>query len=359
MKQPDPLSRILTLVALAVFVAFLFWADKNLDPYKSRVLAMWGIYAILVVAFNLIYGYTGQFSLATAGLAAIGAYTVAVLTLEPAVKQAMFLFAPPIWPISVVQWPFLPALILGGLLATGVGFLIGGPALRLHGDYLLIVTFGFSEIIRLLLVNMPTVVNGAMGLKGIPNHINLLWIWGIVIAVVFVTRRLVTSSYGRALKSVRDDEVAAEAVGIRLFYHKMLAFLISAFFVGIAGGLLCNLLGTIDPNTFKPALTYAVITMAVLGGVESLTGALLAAGIYTLMSELLRSVESPMTILGNNLPGLPGLRQLAFAAMLLVLILFYRRGLLGDREFSWRWLLGKLHLRRSRRADAGLEGGSS
>ncbi|HEX9115767.1 MAG TPA: branched-chain amino acid ABC transporter permease, partial [Anaerolineae bacterium] len=341
MQKPNPTYRILTLVALALFVGFLVWAEHGLDPFTVRILAMWGIYVIMIVTFNLIYGYTGQFSLAHAGLAAIGAYTVGVLTLNPAVRQAMYLLAKPIWPLDAIQVPFLPALLLGGVLAAIVGFLIGGPALRLHGDYLLIVTFGFSEIIRLLLVNMPMVVNGAMGLKGIPNNISLLWIWGIVVVTVFITKRLVDSSYGRALKCIRDDEVAAEAMGVGLFYHKMLAFVLSAFFVGIAGGLLSNLLGTIDPNTFRPYLTYAIITMAVLGGVESMTGSILAAGIYTIMSELLRTVEAPATILGWNFPGLPGLRQLAFAVMLLLLILFYRRGLLGTAEFSWRWLLGR------------------
>jgi branched-chain amino acid transport system permease protein len=299
----------------------------------------------MVAGFVLIYGVTGQFSLAHAGLAAIGAYTVSILTLPPDAKQMSFLLAPPVWPVSVVEWPLLPALLLGGALAALVGFLIGAPALRLHGDYLLIVTFGFSEIIRMVLINLPMITNGAMGLKGIPYLSNLTWTAAAALAALFFTRRLVTSSYGRALQCIREDEIAAEAVGVNLFRHKTLAFVASSFFVGIAGGLLAEILGTVDPNTFRPSLTYAVVTMAILGGVRSLTGGVIAAGIYTVMSEVLRSVEAPRMIFGWEFEGLPGLRQLAFAVMLLLLILFARRGLLGGAEFSWEAFLSRFRRR--------------
>jgi branched-chain amino acid transport system permease protein len=330
---------ILTIVSLAALLLFSWFGQKFLDSYQIRLLNMWGIYIIMVVGFNLIYGFTGQFSLAHAGLGAIGAYTVALLTLSPEAKEISFFIAPPIWPISVMEWPFIPSLILGGFLAAFIGYLIGAPALRLHGDYLLIVTLGFSEVIRLILVNLPMVCNGAMGLKGIPDNTNLTVIVMLVIITVFVVKRLVDSSYGRALKCIREDDIAAEAMGVNLFKHKMLAFIISSFFVGIAGGLLSNILGTIDPTTFKPYLTYAVVTMAVLGGIESLTGGIIASGIYTLMSEMLRAVEAPRTIFNINIPGIPGLRMLVFAVMLLLLILFARSGIMGPREFSWDWLL--------------------
>jgi branched-chain amino acid transport system permease protein len=311
---------------------------------------MWGIYTILVISFDLIYGITGQFSLAHAGLAAIGAYTVSLLTMPADLKLMSFLLAPPAGMISQAQWPLLPALLLGGVLAAVVGFLIGAPALRLHGDYLLIVTFGFSEIIRLVLINLPSITNGAMGLKGVPYLSSLTWTSAATLVTVFVTSRLIKSSYGRALKCIREDEIAAEAVGINLFSHKTLAFVFSSFFVGIAGGLLAEILGTVDPNTFRPALTYAVMTMAILGGIRSLTGGVLAAGIYTVMSEVLRSVEAPRMIFGFDFAGLPGLRQLAFATMLLLLILFAQRGLLGDHEFSWDWLPAVIKRLRLKRA---------
>ncbi len=330
---------ILTLVAAALVIAAAFWAENTLDEFLIRLLNMWGIYVILVVSFNLVYGFTGQFSLAHAGLAAIGAYTVSLLTLSPEAKQMSYIFAPPIWPISVVQWPFLPSLLLGGVLAAVVGFLIAAPALRLHGDYLLIVTFGFSEIIRLVLVNIPTITNGAMGLKGIPYLSSLPTVTACAVITVLLTKRLIDSSYGRAFKCIREDEIAAEALGVNLFRHKTMSYVFSAFFAGIAGGLFAEILGTVDPNTFRPALTYAVVTMAVLGGVKSLTGGVMAAAIYTAMSEILRSVEAPRMIFNYSFAGLPGLRQLAFATMLLLLILFYRKGLMGDREFNWDWLI--------------------
>ena len=342
MENQKNIKRAMSLVAIIAFMLFTVWAEDHMDGFQVRLLHMWAIYAILVSSFNLIYGFTGQFSLAHAGLAAIGAYTVALLTLSPAAKQVSFMLAPPVWPISIVEWPFVPSLILAGLFTAVVGFVIGAPALRLHGDYLLITTFGFSEIIRLLLCNLPGVCNGAMGLKGIPKNTNLTWVWGLAVITLFITKRLVDSSYGRALRCIREDEIAVEAVGVSPFLHKIMAFILSSFYVGIAGGLLANLLGTVAPSTFKPDLTYAVITMAVLGGVQSLTGGVIAAGLYAIASELLRSIESPRFIFGFNYPGVPGLRALTFAVLLLLLILFYRRGLLGAAEFSWNAVFSRL-----------------
>jgi branched-chain amino acid transport system permease protein len=341
-------STILSLLAVAAVLALSFVAERRLDAFLIRLLNMWGIYIIMVTSFDLVYGASGQFSLAHAGLAAIGAYTVSLLTLPADAKQMSFLLAPPIPFIAEIRWPFLPALILGGLLAALIGFLIGSPALRLHGDYLLIVTFGFSEIIRLVLINLPMITNGAMGLKGVPYLSSLPWTTLAVIVTLFVIGRLINSSYGRALKCVREDEIAAEAVGVNLYRHKTLAFVVSSFFVGIAGGLFAEILGTVDPNTFRPALTYAIVTMAILGGIRSLSGGATAAGIYTAMSEILRSVEAPRLIFGYDFPGLPGLRQLIFALMLLLLILFARRGLMGSREFSWDWIFSWFKPRKSK-----------
>jgi len=338
MKNLPSRNSYLTVVLGAIILLVAYIAESSFDPYIVRILNMWAIYVTLVVSFVLVYGVTGQFTLAHAGLAAIGAYTVSLLTLPPDAKMVSFLLQTPHPLIADAQWPLLPALLLGGVLAALVGFTIGAPALRLHGDYLLIVTFGFSEIIRLVLINLPSFTNGAMGLKGVPYLSGLVWTVGGAMLTVILTNRLINSSYGRALKCVREDEIAAEAVGVNLYRHKTLAFVFSSFFVGIAGGLYAQVLGTVDPNTFRPALTYAVMTMAILGGIRSLTGGVLAAGIYTITSELLRSVEEPRMIFGYDFPGLPGLRQLAFSVMLLLLILFAQRGLMGGNEFSWDWL---------------------
>lgn len=359
MKNNKKLLKIIfTIIGIILLIVLSIFGQRLLDSYQLRLLNMWCIYIIMVVSFNLIFGFTGQFSLAHAGLAAIGAYTVALLTLSPETKQLSFFIQPPIWPISVIEWPFLPSLLIGGLLTAFIGFLIGAPALRLHGDYLLIATLGFSEVIRLLLVNLPMVCNGAMGLKGIPDNTNLTLILIVTMISVFVVKRLVDSSYGRAMKCIREDEIAAEAMGVNLFRHKMLSFVLSSFFVGIAGGLLSNILGTIDPTTFKPYLSYAVITMAVLGGTKSITGGIIASGIYTIMSELLRTVEEPNVLFNIEIPGIPGLRMLAFSVMLLLLILFAREGIMGSKEFNWNWIVSLFSRRKKETTELEKGGGS-
>ncbi len=342
MKAGLTRNALLTIAAIVVVLLIAAYLESVLGNYPVKVLKLWGINIILAASFILIYGYTGQFSLGHAGLAAIGAYTFSLCTLTPEAKQMMFILEPPVWPINVIHLPFLPSLFLAGILSAIVGFMIGGPALRLHGDYLLIATFGFSEIIRLVFANMPGVVNGAMGLKSIPTNSTLPLVWAIVVFSLFCIVRLVGSSYGRALKGIRDDEIAAEAVGVRLFYHKVMAFVISSFFVGIAGGLYAEFLMSIDPRAFTSLFTYGIITMVVLGGTGSITGSVLAAGVYTIMSELMRMVEDPMDILGFHKDGTPGARLMVFSMMLLFLILFYRRGLMGTKEFSWDGVLRRL-----------------
>lgn len=335
MKRRFDANLLLSVVAIVLFLLATWYVDTNAGAYPVKILKLWGINTILAASFILIYGYTGQFSLGHAGLAAVGAYSMALCTLTPAQKQMMFILEPPIWPISVLNLPFLPSLLIAGVITALVGFCIGAPALRLSGDYLLIVTFGFSEIIRLAFSNMPSVVNGAMGLKGLPTSSNLPIVWCIVVVTLFCMVRLIRSSYGRALKAIRDDEIAAEAMGVRLFYHKVMAFVVSSFFVGVAGALYAEFLMSVDPRAFTSTFTYGIITMVVLGGTGSITGSVLAAGIYTIMSEVLRVVEDPMVFMGIDKPGTPGARLMIFSIMLLLLILFYRRGLMGRNEFSW------------------------
>ena len=199
-------NTILTLVALVVVAGLLTLAQNFLNPYLLRILNLCAIFSIYAVTFNLVFGYTGQFSLGHAGFAAVGAYVAALLTLTPAQKISNFFLKPIVPLLANVEFPFLPALIVGGLLASLVGSLIAWPALRLRGDYLAIATLGFSEIIRILLVNMQPITNGALGLKGIPSFTNLFWSWGSLAVCLFVVKRLVDSSYGRAMRAVRDDE---------------------------------------------------------------------------------------------------------------------------------------------------------
>jgi branched-chain amino acid transport system permease protein len=332
-------NTILTIAAIAVFYGLLAIADSFLNTYWLRILNLCAVYTIFAVTFNLIYGYTGQFSLGHAGFAAIGAYVGALLTMSPAQKQANFFLQPIVPFLADLEVPFLPTLIIAGLVAAFIGSLIAWPALRLRGDYLAIATLGFSEIIRILLVNLQPLTNGAMGLKGIPEYTNLYWSWGAAIVTIFVVKRLIDSSYGRAMKAIRDDEVAAEALGVDLFRHKIMAFAVSAFFIGVAGALFSNLISTIDPKVFLFTLTYQIVGITVMGGMGSITGSAVAASLYTIFLELLRPIESQFNFGSLVVPGIPGMRMVIFSLLLLFVILFYRKGLFGQKEFSWDWLI--------------------
>lgn len=335
-------NTILTIAAIAVFYGLLAVADNFLNTYWLRILNLCAVYTIFAVTFNLIYGYTGQFSLGHAGFAAIGAYVGALLTMSPTQKQANFFLQPIVPFLADLEVPFLPTLIIAGVVAAFIGSLIAWPALRLRGDYLAIATLGFSEIIRIFLVNLQPLTNGAMGLKGIPEYTNLYWSWGAAIVTIFVVKRLIDSSYGRAMKAIRDDEVAAEALGVNLFKHKIMAFAVSAFFIGVAGALFSNLISTIDPKVFLFTLTYQIVGITVMGGMGSITGSAVAASLYTIFLELLRPIESQFNIGSVVVPGIPGMRMVIFSLLLLFVILFYRKGLFGQKEFSWDWLIGFL-----------------
>lgn len=331
-------NSLLTIISLIFVGVLLLMGESFLNPYYKRILNLCAIYSIFSVTFNLIFGYTGQFSLGHAGFGAIGAYVAALLTLSPAQKVVNFFLKPIISPLANLEIPFLFALIIGGFITALISMLIAWPALRLRGDYLAIATLGFSEIIRVLLVNMQSITNGALGLKGIPGYTNLFWSWGCLGVCIFVVKRLVDSSYGRALSAVRDDEVAAEALGVNLFKHKMMAFAVSSFFIGVSGGLMANLISTIDPKVFLFTLTYQIVGVTVMGGMGSLTGSVISACLYTVFLEALRPLESQFNIGSLRIPGIPGMRMVIFSFLLLLVILFYRKGLMGNKEFSWNGL---------------------
>lgn len=342
MMELKSINRIfLSIAAIAVVFAFLIWAQGNLDAYKVRILNLCAINIILTLSLNLTNGFTGLFSLGTAGFMAVGAYVSALLTMSPEVK-AMNFFMVPINPaLAHLNAPFIVALILAGLISALVGFLIGAPVLKLKGDYLAIATLGFGEIISVIFTNTQTITNGALGLKGIPQYTNLYWSWGTAIVVILGLITLLNSSYGRAFKAIREDEVAAQAMGVNLFYHKVLSFSLSAFIAGIGGALLANLISTIDPTMFRFFLTYQILLMVVLGGMGSITGSCISAFIMTVIMELLRVVESPMNLGFINIPGIPGMRMVVFAVILIVVVLFMRQGIMGEKEITWDMLLRK------------------
>lgn len=340
----------LTLGGLAVTAAAIWWGNANLSNYSLRILNLAGINAILAVSMNLIFGFTGLFSLGHAGFMAVGAYTCALLTLPLATKESIFLLAPLAWPFSVVTVSPALAVLLAGVAAGAMAYLTGVPVLRLRGDYLGIATLGLAEIIRVVANNIPAVTNGALGLKGIPSFAsNLWWTWGCVGVTVFVISRLVNSVYGRSLLAVREDEVAAEIMGVNRTYHKTLAYVVGSSFAGVGGALMGSLVTTIDPKTFGFTLTFNILIIVVAGGLGSITGSVITSVIYTVLLEALRPIEAGWGIGPLRVPEIPGLRMVVFSLVLLVIILFYQRGLFGGREFSWDGLLDWADRRRSRK----------
>ena len=315
-------AKLLLLAALGLSLLVSLGADR-INPYVLFVLCNIGIYIILAVSLNLINGYTGQFSLGHAGFMAVGAYTAAVITnlfgaLNPFVSGALF----------------LGALLAGGLLAAVAGLLVGLPTLRLKGDYLAIVTLGFGEIIRVVFQNMDR-VGGARGLSVMHAYTNFFWTFGMAAVTVYVVTALVHSTYGRGFIAVRDDEVAAEAMGINTTKYKVTAFVVGAFFAGIAGGLFAHSTLFLTPGGFNFMQSIAIVVMVILGGMGNTPGVILAAVLLTLLPEGLRWLAGI-----EHLPGIPRLhplgwigdtRMIIYSLLLIVLMLTRPQGL-----FTWR-----------------------
>jgi len=327
---------VIILALLVVMFVLVFCSEKFLDRYIVRILNLIAINVILALSMTLTNGFTGLFSLGAAGFMSIGAYTTALLTMSVEGKAMNFFMEPQVAFLASLHTPFIIALVIGGLLAAAIGFLVASPVLRLRGDYLAIATLGFGEIVCVVFVNLQKVTNGALGLKGIPTIANMYWTWGLAAFAVIFIAAFISSSYGRALKSIREDEVAAQAMGINIFRSKILAFTISAFFAGIGGGLTASLIATIDPNMFRFTLTFQVLLMIVLGGMKSITGSIVGATLVTVLLELLRAVESSVDLGFVIIPGVPGMRMLVFSGILIIVVIFLREGIVGERELSWR-----------------------
>jgi len=339
-KKPKIILTVLLFVLIAIT---LYFADGYLGSFQKRVLNLSAVYIILAVSLNLVLGFTGMFSLGHAGFMCIGAYTAAILTMSPSSKELIY-FMEPIHPfLAQIEWPIFPAILMAGIVAMLLGLLVGIPALRLRDDYLAIATLGFAEIIRIIITNTISITNGALGLKNIPS-IRSMWVyWSIAIITVIIIQRIINSSWGYAFKAIRDNEIAAEAMGIDIFKHKLISFSIGAFFAGIAGALMAFLITSIDPTMFRFTFTFQILLIVVLGGMGSLTGSVIAAVLITVLMEALRFVEQPMNLFGLiNIPGLPGMRMVIFSVGLLLIILYYRQGIMGTREFNWDWVLKKM-----------------
>lgn len=304
--------------------------------YYVEILSLTGISIILAVSLNLITGFTGQFSIGHAGFMAVGAYSSVFLTVyySQSLEQALTAIIGPAAAQAIV---FLVVIIFGALMAAAAGMLVGIPSLRLRGDYLAIVTLGFAEIIRIIILNIDR-VGGATGFRGavapwegrpiIPLYANFVWIGGFALITIVVVYNIVRSDIGRALISIREDELAAEAMGINTTRYKVLAFVISSAFAGIAGALFGNFRQFLHTNDFQFIRSIEIIIMIVLGGMGSITGSVLGAIVITVLPELLRL-----------LPGdLYSYRLVIYSALLIVIMLTRPQGVMGSREFGIPWL---------------------
>ncbi|MEL7601810.1 MAG: branched-chain amino acid ABC transporter permease [Bacillota bacterium] len=359
MKKSTKRICSLAVMAVALLALYLLQAHKNEYGMLISILQKSAILSIVAVSMNLLNGFTGLFSLGQAGFMSIGAYITAILMIpvknldgvyyvngvSPGIRALkVALEAAPAWLQSV--YPFL-ALIAGGLAAAIFAALIGIPVLRLKSDYLAIATLGFSEIIRAVVSSpqMDHVTNGSYGLNKIPNFPEMFGglipslVTPFLIAAVCITLivLLISSSYGRAFKAIREDEIAAEAMGVNLFKHKEMSFVISSFFTAIAGGLLAMFMRSIEAKTFSIQLTYDILLIIVIGGIGSVTGSVLGAFLVTASKEWwLRFFDQPLVIGGWEVPLFrTGFRMVLFSILLMVVVLFYRRGIMGTTEFSW------------------------
>ena len=297
-------AKLLLLVALALSLLVSLLADR-INPYVLFILYDIGINIILAVSLNLINGYTGQFSLGHAGFMAVGAYTAAVITNQFGDLNAFAAGA-----------LFLGALLAGGLLAAVTGLLVGLPTLRLRGDYLAIVTLGFGEIIRVVFQNMEK-VGAARGYSVMHGYTSFFWTFSMAAVTIYVVTALVHSTYGRGFIAVRDDEVAAEAMGINTTKYKVTAFVVGAFFAGIAGGLYAHSKQFITPGGFNFMESIAIVVMVILGGMGNTPGVILAAVLLTVLPEVLRPVAQ--------------YRMILYSLLLIVLMLTRPQGL-----FTWK-----------------------
>ncbi|HBE46153.1 ABC-type transporter, integral membrane subunit [uncultured spirochete] len=341
-KQPFALTRnkLLTIIALAAFAVLAIIANSFFDAFTLRVFNMCAIYIVLALSLNLLNGFTGLFSLGHAGFMAVGAYVCALLTMTPELKEMNYFLVPIVPWLRNITIPFLPAILIAGLASAFVGFLIGAPVLRLRDDYLAIATLGFGEIIRVLITNAQPITNGAQGLKGLPRYATTFSVWVAAGLVTLFMVLLMRSSYGRAMKAVRDDELAAEAMGINVFRVKVTSFTVSSFLAGVGGALLGHMITTIDPKMFTFMLTFNILLIVVLGGIGSISGSVISAIVVTILMEALRFLDEPMNLIFFKTEGLPGLRMVVFSILLMVMVIYRQRGLMGNKEFSWDMLQG-------------------
>ena len=382
-KEKDRRGTWIALACVAGLLAVIVVLENTMQPTSMlfTVLKKGAVYALVACSLNLLNGFAGLFSLGQAGFMLLGAYTYAILTIPGGERDTVYY----LYGGSAVNFSLpelfgggtvglilgvLAALVLAGIVAAAVAWLIGLPVLRLKSDYLAIATLGFAEIIRAIFQwdRLGPVTNGANALKSFPTFssfniengagevvLRLSTFVPFLLAAVCIGTMvlLINSTYGRAFKAIREDEVAAEAMGIDLSKHKRMAFCISSFFAGGGGGMFAMFANQAQAKTFTTAMTYEILLIVVIGGIGSLSGSCIASFLYVAASEWwLRFLDAETYIGSFKVPLLrSGFRMVVFSVIIMVVVLFFRRGLMGDRELPD--VVRRLRSRRRRKEAAG------
>ena len=359
-QKKRKLSITFSVIAAIVLAGVLVAVNELTAPtYMLRtVLQLGAIYALVAVSMNLLNGFTGLFSLGQAGFMALGAYAFAIFTIPVSQRPGVYyLYGVADW-LANIELPIVPALIVAGLVCAVMAALIGAPVLRLKSDYFAIATLGFAEIVRIVVGSSPLnrITNGSLGLKLIPKFPDFYFPFIVVAICIFIVWLLINSSYGRAFKAIREDEIAAEAMGINLAKHKQMSFIISSFFAGIGGALMAMYMGAITSTTFNVTLTYNILLIVVIGGMGSLTGSIISSFIVIAAREWwLRFLDQPLILMGMQIPLFKtGFRMVVFSIILMIVVLFFRKGIMGNKEFNWNFLLKRME--KKEQASVGGEG---
>lgn len=351
---------ILSIASIAIILILVYMLDERIIGGPSTnmlitVIEKGAVFALVAASMNLLNGFTGLFSLGQAGFMLIGAYVYAIFTIPTNMHANVYQF----FDGGAIQWSlveileskmgvfghylgmFIP-MIAAGIVVAIVAYLIGIPVLRLKSDYLAIASLGFAEILRAIFQwnKLGPITNGSNVLRSFTTYDNAIFpviISGICIALIML---LINSSYGRAFKAIRDDEIAAEAMGINLFKHKELSFVISSFFAGIGGALLAMFQTSINATPFQTTMTYEILLMVVIGGIGSITGSVIAAFLFTACSEWwLRGLDSGEWLGITSSLMRSGFRKVVFAVIIILIVLFAAQGIMGTKEFSWDGLI--------------------
>ncbi|MCC6315635.1 MAG: branched-chain amino acid ABC transporter permease [Thermomicrobiales bacterium] len=335
---------VLGAAGLVLLALFLAYADASFTSYRLQLVSLVAINAVVAIALTVTSGYTGVFSLGQIGFFGIGAYVGALLTIAPKWKAPRVLPGLPEWlaGFDTTSWPPQLALLLAclaaGVVAAAVAVVVGLPLMRLSGHYVAVATLGFLIIVNAVLINWASVTRGARGLNQIPSHTTTWVAFAWVIVAIYAALRLRSSPYGRAMLAQRENLLAARGIGISILPTRLLAFVFGAFFTGAAGALLAHQIGAVAPTLFSFTTTFTVVIMVVLGGLGSVSGAVVGAAIMTLAPEFLREVEGGFTIGAIQVGAHHGLAQIILAVGFILVMIFRPTGLFGDRELGVAFL---------------------